>query len=484
MKKNFSLPIRYEQQQFEDDRFLKLKIYVMHDGINLNESNFNMDSIEAAKESIKNIPILAFVKESDGEDNKDFAGHEMELIFKDDEYKIRYLGRPIGVIPADNNNYRYETIDDRTYVVVDGYVWKDYANDALDILEKDGEKSQSMEITVDNYSFSDDGICNIIDYKYTGVCLLGDDVLPAMENARAEVMTTQVFNKSKVKSSISNIIQELTYSLNYENDENSSLEGGNEMTDKKKETFSLSSEQIEQELRRELSKAQKADDWGYMMQDYYLVDYLPDEKIVIAHDWDGGGLVGLDYTINGDVVSVDLESARRFKIEYVPMNADMEEENFSLVSKEYVEYQLNVKEKETEDKVKTEYATKIEQYEDNLSTLNEQFDSIKQEKEELEQFKVNKLQEEREVEENAIFERFSEELTEDEMKAVKDKSSEYSLEELEDKLFSIAGRKKVKFSVNKKKERLSFGLIQDRENNDKNVEKDVWAEQKEKYSSK
>lgn len=428
MKKNFSLPIKYEQQQFDDDRFLKLKIYVMHEGVNLNESNFDMDSIERAKDSIKNVPILAFVKENDGDDSKDFAGHEMELIFKDDTYKFKYLGRPIGVIPADEHNYHYEIIDDKHYVVVDGYVWKDYANDALDILQIDEVKGQSMEITIDSYSFTEDGIMNIVDYKYTGICLLGDDVTPAMVGAKAEVITPQVFNKSKFKETISNMLAELNESLKFE------LEGGHDM-DKKKETKEVKDDKLEKNPNENQDEFEDKIDKKDETDEKQSEDKMSKDK---TNDDNDGDEDGVDNDNDGDGT---------------------------------VDYQVKY------EQLKAEYDTLLAE----LADYKEKFSSFEEELESLRKFKAETLTAKRQEEENELFEKFSNELTEDDMKPIKEKASEYSLDELEEKLFALAGRKKVKFSHTQKKERISMGLFDI--DGEPQIEKDVWAEQKEKFSS-
>jgi hypothetical protein len=174
---------------FADDRFKKVKVLVMHDGLNLNGSVFSMEAMEKAKESIKNIPILAFVKQQDGTDEADFGGHESEVVFGDDGIKFRYLGRPIGIIPADANDYHYEIYDNKTFVAVTGYIWTDYANEALDILESSGEKGQSMEIRVDDGDWDDFDNFNITSYRYTGVTILGDNVTPAMTGAKVQLFS-------------------------------------------------------------------------------------------------------------------------------------------------------------------------------------------------------------------------------------------------------------------------------------------------------
>jgi hypothetical protein len=433
VKKTFSVPIKYEQQTFQDDRFLKLKIYVMHDGVNLNESSFDIDAMERAKESIKNVPILAFVREVDGENDKDFAGHEMELIYKDDEYKFKYLGRPVGVIPADDNNYHYETIEDQTFVVVDGYVWKDYANDALDILEQDEVKSQSMEISVNSYSFSEDGICNITDYRYTGVCLLGDDVTPAMTHARAEVITPQVFNKSKMKEAISDMLTELKYTLN--ETPTFEIEGGNEM---EKENQSVE-EILETNEEFKAKDKKDAKEPELDKEDVAEPKEKMEDKKDQADDNDGDE--------NGKDADNDGDGAIDYQVEYEAIKA------------------------------------KYEALESELGKLKDEFSSTSDELEGLRKFKADAIAAEREAEETEIFEKFSNELTEDEMQPIKDKASEYSIEDLEDKLFALAGRKKVKFSAKQKSERISMGVFEVKQDVVTDS-KSIWAEQKEKFSSK
>ncbi len=190
-KQYFSVPVKYnnlEQLQI-DDLKIPVEILVMHDQINLNQSNFDFEVIdnEITKESIKNIPILGYIKKIDGSDEQDFAGHEMEVSFTTDGIKITYLERPIGVIP-ETNSYEYVEKDGKKYVKVVGYLWKDYLNDGYEILQENPNKSVSMEIVVDSYEVKKDGIVDIKAYRYTGITVLGDDVLPGMSGANMQVI--------------------------------------------------------------------------------------------------------------------------------------------------------------------------------------------------------------------------------------------------------------------------------------------------------
>ena len=188
MKKVLNLPLSYEQTGFQDERFTKVRVKVMHSGLNLNNSNFSDEAIGKASPSLRNIPLLAFVKKTDGSGEADFAGHEFEFKITEDGIKYVYLGRPIGMIP-ETNNYSYEEDEEGVkFVSADAYIWNQYANEAMDIIQRDGSKSVSMEISVDNFEVDDKaGVMDITDFKYTGVAILGDDVQPAMRNARLDL---------------------------------------------------------------------------------------------------------------------------------------------------------------------------------------------------------------------------------------------------------------------------------------------------------
>lgn len=202
---NINLPVSYSVDSFDNERFMKLRIKVMHTGLNLNNSNFGLEAIEKAQPTIANIPLLAFIKKTDGEENSDFAGHEYEIKITENDVKFVYLGRPIGIVP-ETNNYSVETDEDgKTFVMVDAYVWKDYANSALDILNRDEVKKVSMEILVDDYEWHDSYV-DITAYKYTGIALLGEDVKEAMLGAKAEVVQFSA-------DSISAMMQELKMAL-------------------------------------------------------------------------------------------------------------------------------------------------------------------------------------------------------------------------------------------------------------------------------
>lgn len=240
--KRLNIPVDYSVQPFDEDRFLKMRVKVMHSGLNLNSTNFSKEAIEKAQPTLANIPLLAFVKKNDGEESEDFAGHEFEIKITENDIKYVYLGRPIGIVPETNNYSVEEDEDGKIFVYTDAYVWKDYANSALDIIERDGVKSVSMEINVDEYEGKEEYF-DITGYKYTGIALLGEDVNPAMIGAQAEVA-----NYSVVKTSLSEMMAELKEYFAKEEpaEDNEVVEENSEVAEEEKETVEENNEAVEE----------------------------------------------------------------------------------------------------------------------------------------------------------------------------------------------------------------------------------------------
>lgn len=180
-----------------DDRYIPAEIVVMHSGDNLNQSHFSEESIAQASWSLSDIPILGFIRRTD-EGEYDFDGHNIEVVLENDQHKIKQMGRIIGNIPKNNNyHYTYYPNKDEIYVAVEGFLWADYMNEALEIFQNNREKSVSMEIIIDDGLLDDRGIFNITKYRYTGICILGEGVEPAMSGAKITVGNTPLESYSK-----------------------------------------------------------------------------------------------------------------------------------------------------------------------------------------------------------------------------------------------------------------------------------------------
>ncbi|MBD8839479.1 hypothetical protein IFU39_16830 [Paenibacillus sp. CFBP 13594] len=221
-----------------------------------------------------------------------------------------------------------------------------------------------------------------------------------------------------------------------------------------KESFSLTAQQLEQELRGELSKQQHIDRWGDSCRQFWYVDH--DENRVYAEDGQNGYLpVGINYTLTGDTVNIDFDS--KVRIKWVPQ--DMEDQKSTTISLMSIERseadftkessKLNTEKSEVESKfnnIKAELETSKSEY----SELKVQLSDIKEQFTEVSNKYASKIEKDNKERLSSLFNDFSKELTVEELESIKAEASISTYEEIEMKLFALVGKKKAKFSINEK----------------------------------
>jgi hypothetical protein len=484
LKLNTSLPIQFEkQEESEDSRFTKVKISILHTGKNLNKSIFTKNVVEDALPSLANIPIVGYIS-TDKMNQSDFNGHEQKIIISKDGVNIEYLGRVYGIIPETNNaTFEMKTVDgvEREYLVCDGLLYNKFP-ESIEIFERDGSKSQSMELESSSIEgkFDKKGVYEFQKFKFEAACILGEGITPAMTGSLIEkfsVPTMQdemaellaefnnnftIFSKEviqeggetvdkklemleqfsqlgedvleKVKESLESYSLEDLENKLFQMSESVPREEEHEepIVETPEDQFALTGNQLRNEIRNALSKDKYTDNWGYESRSFWFIDH--DENRVIAEDSQENRLVALDYKLNGDFIEVDFTSKRPIKISYVDMEGDSQVE-FTLTSQERKEFELEQNKKlvtkEVEDKF-TEDKKVIADVQDELTSLRE-FKALKDKEEKM-----------------AVIEKFSE-LPEDAIKPFMDKIDQYSKEELETKLFAEIGKRNLTFSKKDKK---------------------------------
>lgn len=469
-----SLATTFEvDDSFDSDKFIKMRLRVCHDGKNPNGSLFVAEDMERAKESIKNIPVLANVI-FDENDQPQFGGHDMVLEpdkMNEGEYKLIYKETPIGVVP-ENCNYAFEEYDGKNYVFVDAYIWKGYSNYSQDIIERDNDIKLSMEIIVDEYSYNGkEKTFNITDYRYQGITFLNKDYGTGMKNALAttgtfkeddskekfivmmqelkEVLSQYDINDSEGGSGVDEAVlslltqynvkvEDLSFDINdmsiedignklkeeYKVKEVEEEEQKEELVEPEKfvKSFELSHEDIRYSLYKLLSPVEDEDN------EWYFIDQVYDDKFEYLN-WDGTKIYRQGYKVDNDIVSFEGERIELFQ------------------------ERLTLEEKQELDKIRSNYS------------------KLEQEVNELKEFKSTKLAEERAEAEEELFTQFAELNGNEEFEALKSNSSEYSLDELEKECYAIFGRKTAKFSLNKtKSNKVKVGVSKSKQPDDSEEE--------------
>ena len=116
----------------DDARFLHVTVDVLHTGENLNKSFFSKEVVDECVESIKNVPILGFIKRDKYTNEDDFAGHEYILKRTENGVEEKYAGRCYGVVPEScNPRWTTKVCDDgqeREFLQVDAIMWEKFTD--------------------------------------------------------------------------------------------------------------------------------------------------------------------------------------------------------------------------------------------------------------------------------------------------------------------------------------------------------------------
>lgn len=466
--KIFSIPISKFTIDTSQDDLTPVRIQVCHDRENPNGSYFELDSFTKAENSIKNKPIIAAYEINEENEKEDFKGHEVEYkIVNEDgsiEFKPIYIEQPIGAVP-ESCDYSIEEIDGYNWICVNGYLYNVYCSEAVEILKNnDGSKKISMEIEVlDGYEDAVDGFYHIKDFKFLGITVLGDENLypPAM-GSNAEI---SLFTRAEQTKDFTMKFSEILEAIN--------KKGGDTMGEKNiKKDFSLSVEDLESRIKEKLNENtyEYTYPWGEKetYPTYYFQDAIPEEGLVIgvsSQDW--GKFYGIPYSIEGDEITLNFDEATRY------VRGDwrkFEGENDSGIT-EITEYFTTIMSKETEhykkeiEKIKNSFvATETEEY----KVLKSEFEKVKSDKKALEEFKIEFEKKERARKEAELFEKFKDLETIEGFAEIKNKASEFSLEDLEKEFYVLVGKKN--FSLNKTNIKENETISLKVENNSNNKE--------------
>ena len=368
-----------------DDRFRKVKIFIAHTGENLNNTSFSLESLVHLADSLAHVPIVGCIKE--GEDSiYDFSGHEEKITITTDGIDFEYIGVPFGFIPEDHNAH-IEIRDGKQWLVAEGFLWTKF-NQSIDIFENNnGKKSQSMEIEDVLGYVDDEGVLHIEEAIFSALCILGNDVAPAMTGSTIEYFSTKHTFKDYVKEMAlefskrgDDTVDEKEIKTNSEEElEKDELKKSPE-TEAEEKQLDDNKQAAEDEKTPELDKTEdtgKTDD-----------DEKSDEEPVEAHKPDGSGDLGGEAET---VENVGPEGTGGRTTEGTPGPA-----------------------------APTDFEAEVENYKKEIADL-------KSELSELKQFKLDIETQEKE----SILGSYAQDLSKDSLNKLKDEMSKYSVEEFE-----------------------------------------------------
>lgn len=353
-----------------DDRFRKVKIFIAHTGENLNSTSFSLESLVHLSRSLTHVPIVGYIKEEE-ENIYDFSGHEESITITTDGVDFEYLGVPFGFIPEDHNAH-IEIRDGKQWLVAEGFLWTKFKQ-SIDIFENNnGRKSQSMEIEDVLGYVDDEGVLHIEEAVFSALCILGNDVAPAMAGSTIEYFSA--------KHTFKDYVKEMALEFSKRGDDTVDKKGIKTNPDEK-----LEKDELKKDPETETEEDQLGKTDGSENTDEKDDDEKSDKGPTEAHKPDGSGDLGGE----ADTVENDgPEGTGGRTTEGAPDTTDFE--------------------------------TEVENYKKEIADL-------KSELSELKQFKLNIETQEKEN----ILKSYAQDLSKNNLNKLKDEMSKYSVEEFE-----------------------------------------------------
>ena len=364
-----------------DDRFRKVKIFIAHTGENLNNTSFSLESLVHLAKSLAHVPIVGCIKEGE-ESIYDFSGHEEKITITNDGIDFEYIGVPFGFIPEDHNAH-IEIRDGKQWLVAEGFLWTKF-NQSIDIFES---------------NVDDEGVLHIEEAIFSALCILGNDVAPAMTGSTIEYFSAKHTFKDYVKEMAlefskrgDDTVDEKEIKTNSEEELEKDELNKSPETEAEETQLDDNTQAAEDEKTPELDKTE---DTGEKDD-----DKTSDEEPVEAHKPDGSGDLGGEA---GTVENVGPEGTGGRTTEGAPTPGG-----------------TSGPVGEPGPAAPTDFEVEVENYKKEIADL-------KSELSELKQFKLDIETQEKE----SILGSYAQDLSKDSLNKLKDEMSKYSVEEFE-----------------------------------------------------
>lgn len=192
----------FEKNTKDDNRHLEgLTPFVsraFHDHVNLNKSDIPEESFNDNLPSANFRPILAHIILDEETQELDFGSHDFYITKdKDGNDKTIYEEQPIGVIDGSKTTIEYDEDAKVNRAVLHGFLYDEYCQDAIDILDRRGTVDCSVELCIRSLSFDAKNKTMVLeDFYVSGLTLLSAKVNPGMAGSNFKIEDFAVDTKS------------------------------------------------------------------------------------------------------------------------------------------------------------------------------------------------------------------------------------------------------------------------------------------------
>lgn len=202
------MPANFEKSDNETDKMTEgLTPFVsraFHDHINLNKSEIKEQDFNDNLPSTNLRPILANIVKDEETGELDFGSHDfhIEKIIQTDQNgnetvleKTIYDEQPIGVIDGSKTTIEYDEEAKVNRAVLHGYLYNEYCQDAIDILNRRGTVDCSVELVIREMSFdASSKVLVLNDFYVSGLTLLSAKTKPGMAGSNFKIEDFSIDN--------------------------------------------------------------------------------------------------------------------------------------------------------------------------------------------------------------------------------------------------------------------------------------------------
>ncbi len=434
MDKDARLLAKFSNIQKFNSQFSKCNVAIAYAGDNRNYTSISKETFENMIPSLYGVPVVGEWKES----NEDFGSHGGKIEISDEGINYVETTKPYGFVDSQAKVWWEEiTEEDGTvneYLMTECFLWTGRYPEVEKVLE--GNCNQSMEISVSDGEYRDDGYFDIKSAEFSALCILGQEIIPCFESAGFSQFN---LNKDEFKHEFNLMVKELKQSL---------LEGGEHVDEENKKDFE---EEIEVTTEQEFETTEEVEettvDTSNESEEEDFTEETVEEKFTksfeLSHDDIRTKLYGLLYKVEEedddwyyiqevfDDYFIYVGYNKTYKQGYIKTDVDVAFEG------ERVEMSI-------------EYLTAEELEE--LNKMRENYSLILKENEELKNFKAEVELQNNLAEIEQVFEKYSTLLSNDDYEDLKDKALELGMDNLEKELSFRVVQKKFDFSKITKKD--------------------------------
>ena len=185
------MPANFEKLNDDTDKMTEgLTPFVsraFHDHINLNKSEIKEQDFKDNLPSSNLRPILANIKKDVDENGKEFTVE-----------KTVYDEQPIGVIDGSKTSIEYDEEAKVNRAVLHGYLYNEYCQDAIDILNRRGTVDCSVELVIRQMSMDGKTKSLVLnDFYVAGLTLLSAKTKPGMAGSNFKIEDFSLENETQ-----------------------------------------------------------------------------------------------------------------------------------------------------------------------------------------------------------------------------------------------------------------------------------------------